>query len=189
MEWQLPDGIDRMAVNAALTTLTEHWDPKAGGLVTYAFHRLPTTRESMGKASVAYCERTLHVDSDGVGVETAEDVCLHYGGTDPKRQIRIGGFMVFRTVYSYRDFSGIVFQDSRADEREGIESEEEFPRWVIVYHRPTCEPLVFYRLSYEPAPPSLRQRLLVWWVSLRTGRRFSYTSWKQRPERLWIRNL
>ena len=177
-DWKLPDGVDRMAVNAALTTLTERWDTAAANLIVYAFHRLPADRRyrteilrhhGSGDSVTGYTPE--HGD---VTVRDTRGSVSEHGG--PRNSARIGQFKVYLIARGTE--TQVVFRPYWAsDPSTAVEPPSE---WHLWYCSSDLAPLVLIRIDWVPGS-NPRHALWVAFRNLLTGRQTECQFWYGRP--------
>lgn len=174
MPWQLPDGMDRMRVMAALETLTGRWDPVAALEVIVAFLSLPLytggrtewrLRERGSETSV-----TGHTELGTVRVtDRAPDTFKTFSAPGEAIVVRIGRFKVYRIPNRSDDTcSSVVFYDFRSDTR--APGQPPLPRWQLLYRDADLEVITLARLEPMIGTMTLRDRLACFAIWLRTRR-------------------
>lgn len=161
MSWQLPDGIDRMAVNAALTTLTERWDPDAVRLVMQAFASLPTIlpsqtltrlRLTRGSSNI----RGLTPEHGMVNIEDRKrDVVERLQGPPAWAEAAIGSFTVNHVHSPGQRISMITFKPFQNDPLVILGMHQEQPKFVLTFERDHRIGLGLYRCDFVSTVPSL----------------------------------
>ena len=186
MDWRLPDGVDRMEVNAALTTLTERWDAHAANLVVYSFRTLPSCSPRKSYTRYSFTRRGSNVSgltpqhgNVDIGSER-ETMYREHGYAAPDKCARVGQFKVER-----RDLGGSMlhlifreFMDNLVDPPP--------PYWCLTYRIRDLGVVALVRYDPEPAPPTWRDHLYYAWLGLRLGVRFKMTKWNRIPTIIYI---
>ena len=142
VSWRLPDGVDRLMVNAALTKLTECWHTPSANTTVYAFRGLPTFPERQYETILWHRDPKNHADIRLVEV------------SDDGRSVRVGAFRVLQ--FTDREIANIEFRRPSDDAPEGPPS----PTWQLAYQRSSLATTHFVRFDFVPERVSWRLRML-----------------------------
>lgn len=166
MTWQLPDGIDRMAVNAALTTLTERWDLSAACLVVQTFIGLPKIpSKKTWTLSLSSNQRPtirgLTPEHGMVATEGPERVrTAQKLGPPPSAIAYIGSFKVMNVHDEGNAVAAIAFGPFQNDPLLLLGQQSPQPVFTLEYPPPVPVPIGLFRIDSVPQKAPL-------WMSLR----------------------
>lgn len=167
MTWKLP--LDRLRVNAALTTLTEQFDAEAARDVIVAFQGLPADTKNRSEFWFSHNQSTQQrgytSECGSVTVEDAETSVQHQGG--PRDPTRVGAFKVHR-IHG-RCIDVIAFCSYWA--ADATTSTEPAQEWHLQYRQDNWEPVALFRydwVSTDDVP--LRNRIEGIWFGICNGR-------------------
>ena len=177
-DWKLPDDVDRMAVNAALTTLTEHWDESAAHLVIAAFHTLPPYEgKSERWRSSSWGDRTSvtgHTRELG-NVQISTDEKREMKQKSGNRNVaRIGSFKLHRWA---EDPSPTISFQAFWEAEISSQGQDPPPFWELSYDAGTRAPLALTRFDMVPTSVPLFDRTMAALFRL-LGGSFETRVWK-----------
>jgi hypothetical protein len=183
VNWQVT--ADRMQVNAALTALTEGYDPESAAYVIRAFDGMPADTKYRNEWWVyrrGGTSRTGHTPEHGnVSLHDEEGTVVRSGG--PQHPARVGQFKVFRVVRD--DLADITFRPFWAsDETTTANPTHE---WHLHYRHSDLKPAAFVRLDWKlMANPPLWNRLETFWRFFRHGVSAQTRFWTPVPTVFYI---
>lgn len=175
MRWQLPDCVDRMKVNAALTTLTERWDLEAAFLVIRAFTDLPglTSKQTETLTFVGPSRDTvrgLTPEHGMVSIEEPEKVRATQTSGPPEDAVAgVGSFKILKLRASRQGIATIAFGPFQIDPLAMMHLKQIQPQWEVFYHERSGLPLALCRVDYEERTLPWHVQIRLFWRRLRTG--------------------
>jgi hypothetical protein len=166
MTWSLP--LDRMRVNAALTVLTEQFDPIAARDVIVAFHGLPADSQFRSEWWASTKGGARHTgatpEHGNVTINDDKPAVVKSGG--PTHPERVGQFKVFRVRIGER--ADITFRPFWAsDETTAVDPTCE---WHLHYRFSDFEPIALLRYDWQLIEAPWWNHLEALWRMLRLGR-------------------
>lgn len=166
MTWTLP--LDRMRVNAALTVLTERFDPIAARDVIVAFHGLPADtqfRSEWWTKTKGGTNQAGHTSEQGtVTVHDERPAVVRSGG--PLHPERVGQFKVFRVRTAER--ADITFRPFWASDETTTATPTQ--EWHLHYRFSDLEPIALLRYDWQRVDAPWWNHLEALWRSIRLGR-------------------
>lgn len=158
--------VDRILLNAALTTLTQGWDKQAALLVIEQLDSLPEIADKQKQ----YITRTNTIGSSVSG-HTPEHGTVSIRNKDakdvkevvapPKRVIaHVGSFQITKMISKNKRFFGITFGPFQQELEPLFGAKQPPPNFQLIYHADSKRPYGLDRLEWVPRPPSLKIQLI-----------------------------
>ncbi len=164
MEWKLPDGVDRMVVNAALTTLTERWDADAARLVVYAFSSLPEIRPDQTTIVTRFMQtrtkvRGLTPEHGMVNIyDREQDHIEQVQGPPRNSEAAIGSFKIVNIRTPGSGIAMVAFRPFQEDPLSLIGEHVPQSMFAVTFIIERRAPTGLFRFDYVPFTPPFWRR-------------------------------